>query len=237
MRRPVVFLVGLSLVATSFVACRDAALAPSSAAEQPLQVAGVPRLSGDLVASNAAGFSFTVTIDPTRTNVYSDGISTIRIPAGAICDLETSGYGPATWDLPCAPETDPITMSVTVSALRSGSMLLHFGRDLRFAPTSDPARQVHVTVDAPGVRSTSESLRRYAIFWVPSGTTRIVDEGADPSMVTFVDRTGGKLSRRLKHFSGYVIRQGIVDGTCENPEASTEDECVPVGEVVTNGNQ
>ena len=207
MRRSVSLVVGLLAGAAVFSACRDAALAPHEALA-PVAL-DVPPVSLTELQGVPAGASFTVTIDPRRENIYSDGINTVRFPAGSICDPATSGYGPGMWDAPCTSATAPISLPVALT-VRSGRLHVEFGRELRFAPSNDPARHVTLTVSNPAVASTSENLRRFAIFYVPSGTSTLVDEAvADPSLVTIVKRSEGKVVRRLKHFSGYNLHLGI----------------------------
>lgn len=213
MRRTVLLALGVSASAAFFAACSDGSLAPQ-AAQSPVEL-NVPSISFDELQGAPGGASFTVTIDPRRDNVYSDGINSVRFPAGSICDPATSSYGAGTWDQPCAAATAPITLPINVS-LRGGRLHLEFGRDLRFAPSADPARHVVLTVANPAVTTTSESLRRFAIFYVPAGTTTLVDEGAaDASLVTVVNTTAGTLTRRLKHFSGYNVHLGTWDENCE----------------------
>lgn len=218
------------MVAAAASACHEAAAPVASEPAVEHVLAGV-----SYNTSAGSTYSFAITVDPTRDNVYSDGTTTVRIPAGSICDPGTSSYGPGTWDSPCTPASSPLRVPVTVRVLSPGRAVLHFGLDMRFVPTSDPARQVTLTVNAPTVKTTTENLRRFAIFWLPTGSDRVVDEAVtDGSLVTVVDRTNGRLIRRLKHFSGYVIRDGGVAGTCMDPNASVDDDCVPAGEVTTS---
>lgn len=225
MRRSVSLVVGLFAGAAVFSACRDAALAPHDALA-PVALT-VPAVSFTELQGEPA--SWTVTIDPRRDNVYSDGINTVRFPAGSICDPATSGYGPGMWDAPCTAATAPISLPVTLT-VSGGRLHVEFGLHLRFAPSNDPAKHVVLTVANPAVTSTSESLRRYAIFHVPTGTSTLVDEGiTDPSLVTIVKRSEGKIVRRLKHFSGYNLHLGIWtdctpgvdDGCYEQPPEGT----------------
>jgi len=207
MRRSLLLVLGLSAGATLFAACGDLARAPSEPAARPPAVLAVPpiALNG---GHRDTTVSFSVTIDPTVETVYSDGISTIRFPARSICDPATSTYGPSEWDAPCAPATAPITVPVSV-VIKGGRMTLHFHKDLRFAPSADPTRQVMLTMNVPAVKE-SQNLRRFAIFWMPTGTMNLVDEArTDPSVVTRVNRSAGQLVRRLKHFSGYNVHLGI----------------------------
>lgn len=219
MRRSVLLVLGLTAGAAFFTACRDATVAPSAGSV----ALDVPRVQYDELAESSSGVTYHVTLDPTRDIVYSDGINSIRIPAGAICDPATSGYGPELWDAPCAPAREPIRLSIKLTAM-DGGMVVHFGKDLRFAPTSDRTRQVVLTSDVPNVMDSSLPASAYTILWMPTGTQQLVDEGAtDPTLATVVDRVEGRLTRRLKHFSGYYVNLGFqqqcdpaVDSTCQN---------------------
>jgi hypothetical protein len=207
MRRSVSLVVGLLAGVAVFSACREVTVAPHDVLT-PVAL-NVPPVSFSELQGEPAGISFTVTLDPRRDNTYSDGINTVRFPAGSICDPATSGYGPGMWDAPCVSATAPITLPITLS-IRGGRLHVEFGRDLRFAPSSDPAKHVVLTVSNPVVSYTSENLRRYAIFYVPTGTSSLLDESlADPSLVTIIKRSEGKVVRRLKHFTGYNLHLGI----------------------------
>lgn len=227
MRRSVSLVVGLLAGAAVFSACRDAAVAPHDALA-PIEL-NVPPVSFTELQGTTT--SYTVTIDPRRDNVYSDGTTSVRFPAGSICDPATSGYGPGMWDAPCAPASAPISLPVT-RTVRNGRLHLEFGRDLRFAPSSNPAKHVILTIDVPAVSTTTESLSRYAVFYVPTGTSTLIDESVtDASLVTIVKRSEGRVVRRLKHFTGYNVHLGIwtdctpnVDDGCyeEPPEGSVQ---------------
>lgn len=207
MRRSVLLTVGLFAGAAAFAACRDAAVAPVDRAVPVVLEA--PTVNLNELAASRTGISFWITIDPRRDNLYSDGINSIRIPAGAICDPATSSYGPAYWDAPCTAASAPITMPVRVSLLNQ-RLVLYFGKDLRFVPTSDPAKQVQLVVSAPKVKTTSEPLSAYDILWIPSSGDTFVDEAkSDPSLATVVLQDQGRIVRRLKHFSGYYVHLGF----------------------------
>lgn len=206
MRRSIYLVLGLFAGAASFSACRDAAVAPTENASAV--ELNVPQVALSELAASQGGIRFWVTLDPRRTNTYSDGINAIRIPAGAICDPATSSYGPAHWDEPCVAATSPITLPVTLSMVNR-RIVIHFGKDLRFMPSADPERQVQLVVNAPAVKSSTEPLSAFNILWIPSDQDRYVDESVtDPSLATIVDRSQGRIIRRLKHFSGYYVHLG-----------------------------
>lgn len=207
MRRSVLLVLGLTASAAVFSACSDSGVAPSAPSIGVVDLS-VPSIQFDELAAAPAGTSYTVTLDPTRDIKYSDGITSIRIPAGSICDPATSSYGPAYWDAPCARATAPIKLTVTLTA-RDGGLVVHFGRDLRFAPTSDASRQVMLMADVPALKSASVHPAAFTVLWVPTGEQRFVDESVtDPSLATVVDTENGRLLRRLKHFSGYYVNLG-----------------------------
>lgn len=209
MRRTAHLVLGVTASALFFAACSDSTVAPH-ASLAPVELR-VPPVSFTELQAAPGGVSFAVTIDPRRDNVYSDGINTVRFPAGSICDPATSSYGPGTWDQPCTPATSAITLPITLS-ITGSRMHVEFGKALRFVPSTDPARQVVLTMVSPSVAYTTEDLAKYAIFYVPESAPQLVDEGAaDRSLVTIIDRSQGTLSRRLKHFSGYNVHLGIWD--------------------------
>src|SRR3954468_19655240 len=97
------------LVAAS--ACSDAPMAPR-ATERPafdiqaLQPQASRGSSQNEDASTQSGDEDNVTritIDPNVSRTYSFGDNWIYFPARSVCDPVTSGYGPGTWELPCAP--------------------------------------------------------------------------------------------------------------------------------------
>ena len=83
-----------------------------------------------------------------------------------------------------------------------------FQPSLRFVPTSDPSRYVTITMKD---YYDLDATLRYTIFWNRPSDGMWVDESAnDPSMGTITDLNGNRISRRLKHFSGYLISGGEV---------------------------
>ena len=218
MRRSASLVLGLFAGAAFLSACRDATVAPIDPSPVDLSV---PAITYAELEAEARGITHWVTIDPRRDNVYGDGINAIRIPAGAICDPETTAYGPAYWDAPCTPATAPIAVPITVSAL-GGGIVVHVGRDMRFAPTADPAKQVTLVVDA--TRITGSVTPGWNIVWLPSDAAVFVDEAeSDPSLATS-QRADGRLVRRLKHFSGYYAHLGFNSPECD---PDVDAGCIP----------
>src|SRR5689334_3597338 len=91
-----------------------------------------PTASPDLASYEAITTTLTrsLTLDPAG-NDYTFGSFQLHVPAGAVCDPATSGYGPDTWDLPCDPITQPLRLSADVS-FRDGRAWVDFHPNVRF---------------------------------------------------------------------------------------------------------
>jgi hypothetical protein len=134
----------------------------------------------------------------------------IEIPAGAICDPLTSGYGQAFWDAPCTAVSHPITITATTFADIDGHPYVDFEPALRFVPT----KEVNLYL-RDGRRPKGYQL---AIWYCAVDGICVNEADTDPSLET--SRVGKIFSRRLKHFSGYNIVPG---GECNGTVEQTED--------------
>ena len=132
--------------------------------------------------------------------------SRIVIPAGAICDLATSGYGPASWATPCKPATGIIAFTVKSWVGTDGGPKVTFSPDLRFAPTQT------VLLNISNVGATSVGTP--TIQWCTALMTQCVDEGrTDPTLATGFDPFAYSVWRRVKHLSGYNVGWGKAGAT------------------------
>jgi hypothetical protein len=87
-------------------------------------------------------------------------------------------------------------------------------------PTTDPSH--YVTLSMKDVWQL-DSTYHYPIFWLRPTDSLFVDESVnDPSMGSVEDLNGNRVSRRLKHFSGYFI------GAAEVCDAFTSPDCASV---------
>ena len=210
---------GTALAAAFVVAaCSDTATAPPSAPARPrltnnqfeqwlLDNGGVSRDGRGRKDKTDSGWTQDFVIDPTRASTLKAGDNVVTFPANSICDPATSGYGESMWDQPCQPLTQPITIHASWSS-KYGHAYIDFQPALRFVPTSDPSQ--YVTLAMKDYYDLDTSLH-YSIFWYRPSDGMWVDESAnDPSMGTFTDLNGNRISRRLKHFSGYLISGGEV---------------------------
>lgn len=223
-------LVGGGIVVASS-ACSVDSVAPTSAPRSlaPSAMAsaasGSPR-GGALTAEAARTFpdmssngTYNVTIDPTVDNTLPFGSSRLDLPAGSMCVVGSSSYGPAYWNAPCSPQTRTVTLTITVNSTGAGTSI-DFNPALRFSPLS----KVSLTLSAPQV--SRQDAKSWIILYCPSSTSTTSGKGSggsgggkggdkcvnealtDRDLQTFIDYDLKQLSRRIKHFSRYAVSDG-----------------------------
>ena len=209
---------GMALtVVVAAAACSDTATAPPIAAARPrlagtfeqwlLDNGGLSRDGRGRKNKTDSGWTQDFTIDPTQPATLKAGDHVVTFPANSICDPATSGYGEALWDAPCNPLQQPITIHASWSN-KLGHAFIDFQPALRFVPTSDPSQ--YVTISMKDVWPL-DSTYKYPIFWLRPADSVWVDESpSDPSLASVEDVAGNRVSRRLKHFSGYLVGAGEV---------------------------
>lgn len=151
----------------------------------------------------------TFTIDPMQGGTPAFGPlngSRIVIPAAAICDPATSGYGPTYWAKPCTVAKTTITFTVKSWTGRDGGPKVVFSPDVRFVPTQTILLNVSnagaTAVGTPGMQ------------WCTSLITQCVDESlTDPTAKAAFDPFSYSVWRRVKHLSGYNITWGRSGGS------------------------
>jgi hypothetical protein len=90
--------------------------------------------------------------------------------------------------------------------------------DVRFAPSSDPAQWVVMSLK---LNRKLDARRFYNIYWWDGG--RWVDESlTDAALTPWTDHSTNTVSRRLKHFSGYSVTAGRREAETETEGATTE---------------
>jgi hypothetical protein len=152
-----------------------------------------------------ANFSFTGTavefrVDNSAGIVQRIGNHTISIPAGAICDLETSGYGPAYWDAPCDPLVGSIVITGTVFEDADGQPYIDFQPSMRFAPDKD------VMLFAKQGRNSPKMVLQVNYC---NAVGYCYDESInDATLKPFRVGNTPTIGRRIKHFTGYNIGSG-----------------------------
>jgi hypothetical protein len=188
----------VTLLALGLAACSEGPTSPVQISPDaaPLMVSGRGQDAGSRV----------FTIWPGLVHAEKFGDHVISIPANAVCDPATSGYGVQFWDLPCEPIKQPIQVTATWSE-RNGRPVISFSPDLRFAPSDDPSRWVNLTLrDTKGI----DSQLYYAILWFDTASGQWVDESvSDATLRTRTHQSGNLVVRRLKHFSDYFLWVGL----------------------------
>jgi hypothetical protein len=185
---------GLALAAVALAACQDGASAPA-APGSALRAEG-PRLT--LATSSVT----TTWLNPTVDNVYVSAEGhRLYIPANSICRVGASGYGPTTWDLPCATATSAIALTITSSTDASGHPRIDVKPDVRFSPSK--------TATVSFVDAVAAAKHNSFIGYCPSFGACIDESLADGSLRTTVDPVTKRVARRIKHFSGYTVIVGV----------------------------
>src|SRR6185503_18949316 len=212
MRRFVpVLIAGAALIAA---ACGEPVSPPRTPAQQPwvpLLSAHVKMAPANMWAIEQAG-TYTFTLNP--EGGHADiGVYNLDYDADAVCNPETSEYGPSEWRKPCEALGEPIVITAKFW-VEDGHTYSDFSPDIRF----NPSKFVWVSATVPDLRGKviTDALRdKYSVGYtrVVDGMRYFIDEGAeDPGLATvFGEEDGlatGGLKRRLLHFSGYYVRSG-----------------------------
>ncbi len=210
-------------------ACSDTATAPAPAARPRLTFGsyeqwlldngGVSRDGRGRKNKTDSGWTQDFVVDATQPTTIKAGDHSVYFPANSICDPTTSGYGEDMWDAPCTPLQGTITIHASWSS-KYGHAYIDFQPALRFVPTSDASQ--YVTLTMKDYYDLDPSYH-YPIFWQRPSDGDWIDESViDPSLGALNDVQGNRVSRRLKHFSGYLVGAGEV---CD---AWMSSSCAPI---------
>lgn len=158
---------------------------------------------------------YTVTFNPAADQVFALGPNRLEIPANAVCNLTTSGYGAAYWDRSCTPETKPVTLIVTVKDAKSNNPQVDFQPAMRFNP--DKKVSIFFYVRDVSKKKAKDWTILYCPILTKSGkdSNGCVNEAqADLDLRSYVDFKASVLFRRIKHFSAYKVSDdsGYVTG-------------------------
>ena len=214
----------LLVVLAAASACSDAPSAPRPATSRaPYDVAALQPLDarggvsaamgshGPKAGSSDSESVLAITVDPNVSRAYAFGQNWIYFPAQSICDPATSGYGIGTWDTACTPVSTPVTITVHWSN-KGGLGYARFDPALRFVPADayNVSRWVILSLhDSKNVHSTDD----YSILYDAGGSIGWVDEElTDPTLHAWPNYLTNSVSRRIKHFSGYMLASGFSGG-------------------------
>ncbi|HEY4217023.1 MAG TPA: hypothetical protein VGM67_07795 [Gemmatimonadaceae bacterium] len=191
-----------ALVAT-LAACGDAAVAPHSSAPDADAVLG-----GGVVAAltTTDTIKFNINIDPNHSTYFNLGEgNSLTFPRGSICDPDHTTYGVTEWDKPCAVAKHPVVEHVSAWLDAQGHPRVDFTPNVRFVPSVLPTQWVVITFG-----DFAASLDPwYNILYCANGSTACYDESkTDLSLATTRNPVTGVVTRRIKHFSGYLVGAG-----------------------------
>lgn len=219
-------LVGGIVVASSAcsVGSLDQTTAPRSIAPTPSASRGPasfdPSVFGSAIPDMSKDGTYTVVLDPTVANTLVMAGNTLVVPAGSVCDLGTSGYGPTLWDAACAPQLRPVQLTIIVNSSSGEGASIDFNPALRFSPLA----KVTLTLSAPSV--SMQDAKNWVILYCPTSTSTTSGSGSggsgggkdgnkcvnealnDKDLQTFIDYDAKQLFRRIKHFSLYRVSSG-----------------------------
>jgi hypothetical protein len=196
---------GVLLAMVGFTACSDNALSPraESSDDDRTWVHG-GGASQDLTPTSK--YVFPMTIDPKHNTTWDLGAGNkLTFPRGSLCEPTKSSYGVGEWDKPCVAATRSITLTVSVWVDSAGHPRVDFEPSVRFVPSLDSRNWVILQF-----ADLEASLNPfYNINYCPTATSSCFNEAKDdPSLATVRDPKTGKITRRVKHFSGYNVAAG-----------------------------
>jgi hypothetical protein len=193
----------LTLTAMLAAGCSDSAVAPKAG----LLDSTIPGGGSTAALTGTDTLRFSFVIDPSQTTFYNLGEgNSITFPAGSLCDPDRSSYGMGEWDNSCTVATSPVTVNTRAWLDSAGQPHLDFDHHVRFVPTANPAGWVMLTLSDYGSGIDLWSKIAYCQNELKSSC---VDESiADPTVATVTNPVTGKLTRRVKHFSGYSLTSG-----------------------------
>ncbi len=192
----------LFAAAALVAACSDNSVAPKSHALNTTMTFG-GGYTAALTQGDTARFSITIT--PYQATYYAlgDG-NNLTFPAGSVCD-PSSSYGATEWNNTCTPLSSDVTVNVTEWLDAAGHARVDFQPHLRFVPSVVATNWVTITF-----ADLQASLSAWpTILYCPTDVSSCYDESkSDPTMVTVANAVTGHLTRRIKHFSGYMVGAG-----------------------------
>jgi hypothetical protein len=179
------------------------------------QVQDVPNVQGQGVStalSSTDTIRFSMTINPySSTYVQLGAGNSISFPAASVCDPTTTTYGMGYWDSPCTAAKVPITVNVKAWMTPAGHAKIDFSPNIRFVPSALPTGWVTLTF--ADYAASQDPF--FNILYCPTITnSNCVDESKlDPTVATVKNPVTGQLTRRVKHFSGYMVGAGDGDSS------------------------
>jgi len=137
------------------------------------------------------------------------GAYTLTFPEGAVCDPDAEdtkvGYANQDWDADCTVATSDIPVRAVLK-YSNGKLYADFQRSLRFVPNKVVTISTNVLAGQVEWQNDFGATQGWAIQFAPGiEEPGVADALTDPSVRTVVVGSTGKIFRRIKHFTGYVI--------------------------------
>ena len=182
-----------------------AALAIVGACSDNTAVAPTPAAPAFVAPANflQVGSTITFRVDNAYGTTQRLDDHIINIPAGAICDIATSGYGPEYWGKTCTPMRGSVVVTATVLEGPDGAPYIDFQPAMRFVPNKE------VTLF---FKDSQYGTKNLAINYCTNAGVCYDESLTNPALKPF--RINSYIvGRRLAHFSGYVIAydNGLID--------------------------
>src|SRR4051812_42501986 len=147
---------------------------------------------------------------------------TLTFAEGAVCDPNAQdtqdGYANKQWDSSCTPATGDIAVRATLK-YANGTLYADFQPALRFVPNKRVTIATNVIASQVQWQNDAGDTQGWTIDYAPGiGTDGISDALQDPSVRTIIVGSTGRIFRRVKHFSGYLIHVGEGFVPCDPTE-------------------
>jgi len=194
----------LFVFAAALAACSESAVGPRAATSR--ETTSTKDGGSNAVLTSGDTVRFSITIDPAHKTTYSLGNgNSLYFPAHSLCDPTQSSYGMGEWDKPCVQATQPLTISVKAWSDAYGHPRIDFSPSVRFVPSNDSKDWVIIAFS--DYQASLDPV--YNILYCPEITGPCIDESKmDSTLATVRDPKNGKVTRRVKHFSGYNVAAG-----------------------------
>jgi len=140
--------------------------------------------------------TYTLTFDPSEDQSFSIGLNHLELPANSVCNIAGSSYGVGHWNETCTPETDTVTITVTISGATTDNPRLDFQPAMRF----NPDKNVELYMYTPSA-SLSDSWK---LAYCNAANVCVDESQTDLELQSYVDRDASVVFRRIKHFTGYL---------------------------------
>ena len=193
------------------LACNEGSVAPRAATPRAAPSGGAAHSRTPVTAVVDAPENYVFDITTTGGTITLGDRFTLTFPANAVCDPSSSSYGLGHWNDSCTPTDKSITVHAKIWQ-RNGYVYVDFSPALRFSPTAEVILSTDLAASVLAGRTDlsgqTAPLRRFSILYATDASDAGSNEyyqSNDKSLVTKINLITGTVSRRIKHFSGYII--------------------------------